>query len=353
VQVAAGDAHTCALRASGRVDCWGAGSRGQLGNGSMTASLSPVQILRYDGEAVAITSGGFHSCLRTSTPVDVWCWGAGGVGQVGDGDRVDRLSPVKVDSSMTASWDVLGVSAGTSHTCAARVTSSVVCWGDNGQGQLGLAGAMAVEAPALSVEGLAIASSVSAGWLHTCAIVGGAVHCWGNNTYWQLGQDVPDSHVPVAAGVPMSAESISAGQEFTCATFADGSAQCWGRATEGQIGDGGATGPRALPAPVALPEIALDLDAGGEHACAIARGTHTVYCWGNNREGQLGSATTGSASSTPIAAFENAANVSAGRTHTCAALRDGRVACWGGNDSGQLGDGTMESHSTPTFVPLP
>ena len=74
-QVSAADAHTCALLASGGVQCWGFNGSGQLGNGTTTSSSTPVPVYRIGSGATEVTAGYGHSCARLSSG-QVRCWGS-------------------------------------------------------------------------------------------------------------------------------------------------------------------------------------------------------------------------------------------------------------------------------------
>lgn len=130
-----GAQHTCALRDNGEVWCWGDGSQGQLGDGTTTNSNVPVQAL--GGVTVeSLSSNGVKSmgtCLVTTTG-GAKCWGDNATGQVGDGTTIDALAPVDV-SGLTSGVDQITTSV--SHSCATLTAGGVMCWGANLSGELG------------------------------------------------------------------------------------------------------------------------------------------------------------------------------------------------------------------------
>ena len=81
--------HTCALTTAGQVWCWGRGSSGQLGNDATIDSDHPVAVVDGDGsttpltEVLSLAAGGNHTCALTTTS-RVWCWGLGNFGQLGN-----------------------------------------------------------------------------------------------------------------------------------------------------------------------------------------------------------------------------------------------------------------------------
>ena len=91
--IATGGFFSCALLASGAVQCWGHGTNGELGDGSNSDSGIPVPVTGIS-TAVAITAGAYHACavLRNGF---VKCWGYNGDGALGNGTKVDANVPVR------------------------------------------------------------------------------------------------------------------------------------------------------------------------------------------------------------------------------------------------------------------
>ena len=199
--VAAGNTHTCALLSGGGVKCWGQGGNGQLGDGfpgdpGNQLRLTPVTVSGIN-DATAIATGGFHSCAIV-TDGKVRCWGDDGLGQLGDGTLGDfSLVPVEV-SGLTGAT---ALAAGEFFTCALRDDSTVWCWGANGFGQLG-DGTTADSPVPVQVAGLPDpddhpALALTAGNGHTCVLVddlGEPALCWGANTFGQLGHKTMDAN---------------------------------------------------------------------------------------------------------------------------------------------------------------
>jgi alpha-tubulin suppressor-like RCC1 family protein len=90
-----GTAHTCALRRSGQVVCWGRNANGQLGDGTTTSRWAPVSVVGLE-KATAIATGYDSTCALTQRG-GVLCWGSNEHGQLGDGTRRQRVRPVEVD----------------------------------------------------------------------------------------------------------------------------------------------------------------------------------------------------------------------------------------------------------------
>jgi alpha-tubulin suppressor-like RCC1 family protein len=126
--------HSCAVRASGQVVCWGLNVFGQLGDGTISDRTTPVNVSGLT-DAVDVAAGFEHSCARRASG-QVVCWGRNDSGQSGDGTTMGRRTPVNV----VGLTDGLRITAGDVHSCALRgtgPTGRVVCWGDRFLGQLG------------------------------------------------------------------------------------------------------------------------------------------------------------------------------------------------------------------------
>lgn len=198
-----------------RVKCWGANFSGALGEGTTTGSLVPVDVLGLvSGVSAISTTGPDNTCALTSGG-GVKCWGANGFGQLGDGTTTDSLTPVDV-SGLTNG--VIAIGAGDSHACALTSGGGVTCWGANEAGQLGYGKPTDFGFPeAIGVEGLSTGvTAIAAGGAHTCALTGGGVKCWGSNSYGELGNGTTTgSSVPVdvafASQAPPLTDAADAG----------------------------------------------------------------------------------------------------------------------------------------------
>lgn len=162
-------------------------------------------------------------------------------------------------------------------------------------------------------------------------------------------QSTSEAVEPVLGG-PFAA--VDAGGRHACAIRTDGSAVCWGVASDGQLGNGMVAA--WAPQQVILPGSVVDVFTGRAHACAIAGGaTRQLYCWGDNESRQLGFGSTGEpivATPTAVPGRAGTASGAAGSRHTCV-VSSSSVWCWGDNGSGQLGDGTTTSRATPAEIP--
>jgi alpha-tubulin suppressor-like RCC1 family protein len=350
--VTAGSQHTCAWRADGSVLCWGANTRGQLGDGSTTLRVAPTTV--QIGGVSMVGAGGEHTCAVRNGAV--WCWGRNDSGQLGDGTTVDRTTPVPAG----ALTDAVKVVGGSAHTCVLRGNGRVSCWGANVLGQSGQASFANVTTPT-ALPQISTATDIAAGDSHTCVTLAtGEVQCWGSNGSGQLGSNVAFfSSTPTTVEGITGAQRLGAGGSSTCAvTFSsvqgqpDGQLFCWGDNANRQIGSPSFVGGESW-SPVATPLVGIAaVDVGGSFGCATELPI-PLRCWGANGVGQLGIGSTGApvASPTLVAGLGGVSSLGAGGAHMCVVANNPpTVKCWGSNSAGQLGDGTTVDRSSPTQV---
>jgi alpha-tubulin suppressor-like RCC1 family protein len=351
VGIAGGGDHSCVLRSSGHVDCWGWNKYAQLGDGTNSNSGTPVEVQGVS-DAIQLAAGGDDSCVVLPTG-HIDCWGWNGFGQLGDGTEENGPEekgspPVEVEGVSDATQVAVG-----DHSCAVLSTGHIDCWGENYHGELG-DGKKERSLVPVEVRGISNAVQVTVGGEGSCAMLSDDhVDCWGEGEYGQLGDGTTaDSLVPVEVRGVSNAIQVSGGETYSCALLSSGHLDCWGADYYGQLGNG-AQANSSTPVEVRGISNATQVAAGEgvrEHACALLSSGH-VDCWGRNESGQFGNGTTGS-SSTPVEVqgIANANEVTSGRHDSCALLSSGHVDCWGGNEVGQLGNGTMGDSNVPVQV---
>ncbi|MEX2159137.1 MAG: dockerin type I domain-containing protein [Dehalococcoidia bacterium] len=277
------------------------------------------------GEIAAISAGSSHTCAVT-TPAGVKCWGANSRGQLGNGTTIGRSRPEDVcEGAATVAGTclplsgVVAISSGSSHTCALTVSGGVKCWGSNEAGQLGdngacgaicsapavvckpdavPAGALDSErrgngsgAPSPSCVPMSDAAMISAGGAHTCALsTSGRATCWGDNAGGQLGDGSEVSRSKPVDVLIDDVVAITAGAGHTCALGVSGNVSCWGQNILSQLGDGTTTNSSTPNDVAGLDSGIVSVAAGASHTCALTA-AGTITCWGWNGDGRLGDGT--------------------------------------------------------------
>jgi alpha-tubulin suppressor-like RCC1 family protein len=346
-EISLGGYHTCAIKMDSSLWCWGNNSHGQLGDGTNTDKNTPVQIM--PSGVVAVALGNSHTCAIKQDG-SLWCWGWNSFGQLGYGTNTDKSLPVQIISSGVSS-----VSLGGYHTCAIKIDGSLWCWGNNLQGQLG-DGTRTNKNTPVQIMSSGV-KAVSLGDFHTCAIKqDGSLWCWGDNEKGQLGDETYyGSHTAYPVRIISSGvSSVSLGWKHTCAVKTDGSLWCWGYNGYGQVGVPIVVWPWSInvTSPVQIISSGTSaVSAGSNHTCAV-KTDGSLWCWGDNRYGQLGNGTSGVFTSifTPVQIMSSGVKaVSLGGLHTCAIKQGGSLWCWGWNDYGQLGKGSSW-RTTPVYI---
>lgn len=288
LKVSYGGSHGCVINTLGETWCWGDGFYGQLGDGLDYHYGFPVQVVNFANPS--LVSAGSNTTCGVNTGGQAYCWGLGGYGQMGNGTNTnENYSPVAVTIGTVSKISV----GGASQVCAITTEGAAFCWGADTWGQLGNGTPLENRNLPVQVTGLVngTMADIAGGGRFTCGLTNsGGVKCWGYNGEGELGNNsTTNSPVPVdVSGLGSGVSAIAAGDYHTCALMTTGgSVKCWGYNGYGQIGDG-TYNDHWVPVPVVgLAAPAIAISAGGNHTCALLN-DGSIQCWGDNSEGQLG-----------------------------------------------------------------
>lgn len=371
--------------------CWGHNESGQLGNGRTTDSETPVRVQRLENGLggkvdTDVAVGDSNACVVSSG--EVYCWGYNGLGALGNGttSTAPNPTPRKVQQvngleGRTATQVVMN-----GKTTCVLASGDVFCWGAGSSGILGNGSSAQSSVPKrVSVIGATNGMPVTKIALtpvstNVCAIASGKAYCWGQGSTGQNGDNSTTNRltpVPVYTGGSLSGKTIvdialdggpapdssqPAGDParmergHVCVVTSDGQLHCWGANAFGQLGQGSPSN-----TPTLQPVRVLGLLNGKtvtrtatsySTSCAVANGE--VYCWGYNFQGQMGDNTTVN-KATPTKVYQEAegilgktiTDIVAGVNRTCV-IASGTSYCWGLNTDGQIGDGTFTNRKKPT-----
>ncbi len=311
-----------------------------------------------------ISNGNIHTCAILDN-ASTMCWGSDGDGRLGDGGEDNAVSKPTGFVINPEGESFKSIHAGHENTCGITDSGKLYCWGNNNNGKNGIGSTNTEKLPSTPVtfnQNTTI-EKLSMGLYHSCAIDSdNTVWCWGRAWNGNLGSGDgnADQYAPVQVELPGEndfATEIAAGERFTCALLGNGAISCWGHDGNNQLGDSAdTTGDQNTPQSyVSLPSgrIAVDIDAGQNHACAVLD-NGSIVCWGYNNYGKLGSSFSSLANSLPVyintTQNKSFTQVSTGYDHTCALLENGTGMCWGRNTHEQLGNDSTTNSFYPVYI---
>ncbi len=357
---------SCGIESAGSLFCWGSGNDGKLGYGDTDDIILPKQV-QSESKFTQVSAGVNHACAVT-TDKQIACWGDNSYGQLGNNQTKMASTPTPVAKMAGIQYNQ--VSLGQVHSCALGLdtntkTNRILCWGDNSLGQLGVGSSIAKSSvpKAISISSSHNFIQVASTFSDTCGITNNhQVYCWGDNQFGQLGLG-KTKHTAYYTPEKLSQtfSYISSGpSQHVCALDESGTAYCWGRNDFGQLGIGNSED-QNKPTKVVTKDNYLQfikIATGGGNTCAISK-AYDLYCWGDDRFGQLGNGESSESSvlypTYPID-IPNQKNptqwqdVSVGYYHVCATTIDGQNYCWGYNYDGEVGNNSREEEDIPTDI---
>ena len=332
----------------GTLFTWGQNGSAQLGNNTTTTRSTPVTT-SAGGANWKQVSGGTNFTAAIKTDGTLWTWGLNTSGRLGDNTIITRSTPVTTFAGGT-NWKQ--VSCGANHTAAIKTDGTLWIWGSNTSRQLGTNTTTTRSTPVTTFAGGTNWKQVSCGNDHTAAIkTDGTLWTWGGNGFGGLGDNtITNRLTPVttfAGGTNW--KQVDCGTNFTAAIKTDGTLWAWGVNAFGNLGTN--TAPISTITPVTTFAGGTNwkqVSCGADPTAAI-KTDGTLWTWGYNGFGQLGDNTTIDRS-IPVTTFAGGTNwkqVDCGNVYTAAIKTDGTLWTWGGNGFGQIGDNTTTNRSTP------
>ena len=396
--ISVGNSQSCAIGTDNKMKCWGDGDQGKTGHentedyGDETLEMGRYLYFTDVGTNLTfldVALGDTFSCALVNDS-SIRCWGendklGNSLGLSGSGSRGDGYLEMgsNVNTVNIGTWLANSIEAGGSHACAVvnnGTDDSLVCWGENSVGQLGLGSTDTVgddvgdlesgELPHVDLPNRGGITSVTLGKDHTCILwADGEIGCWGDNSAGQLGigntdtigdesNEMSTNLVLVDLPSDRTATAITAGNDFTCAILDDASIACWGEGSNGRLGTGTITdegdesdeiGDDLNIVNVGSGLGVISADAGDSHICAILT-NNQLKCWGKNDFGQLGygnglsigdddNEMGDSLDAVSLGTGITASSVKSGDSFTCALTNNDRVKCWGSGEDGRTGLG--------------
>eukprot|EP00315_Gephyrocapsa_oceanica_P006507 CAMPEP_0185341590 /NCGR_PEP_ID=MMETSP1363-20130426/98702_1 /TAXON_ID=38817 /ORGANISM="Gephyrocapsa oceanica, Strain RCC1303" /LENGTH=457 /DNA_ID=CAMNT_0027940817 /DNA_START=717 /DNA_END=2087 /DNA_ORIENTATION=- len=289
--VAAGNKHSLAISSSGQLFTWGRGADGQCGHGDQVRRCQPTLVRRLaDIPIAAAAAGGYHS-ICAAADGSVYTFGSGARGRIGHGDEADRHVPKLVEALRECS--VVAVSAGYKHSLALTDSGAVYSWGKGKHGRLGQGDTVNRLSP-MRVEAFRgeTVVCIAAGGHHSCAALrNGQVYSWGLDDNGQLVGGDDNGQLGGGGGGGETRREGGGSSQHEDSGQHSGQQPAPGGLAPLHFPPGG-VGPRQtryVPSPVkGLEGVRVRaLSAGSAHTLAISE-EGRLYAWGLCSAGRLG-----------------------------------------------------------------
>ena len=399
MQVSCGADFTLVVDNSGTVYSWGIGNYGNLGHGDTQDQVAPKSILSLKSEVVRMVAAGAKHSLAVSQSGDVWSFGHGDNGRLGNNVTRGSLVPERTQGKVTTE-NCIFAAAGESHSACINDKGNVYTWGAGTYGRLGSGGENDQLVP-MVVDTLAKVDTiiVACGAFHTCVLtVTGDLWAFGGGLYGKLGLGGQEnSMIPVKMPRPQNSmpfTQVACGSFHTMAVTENGFVYAWGFGGHGRLGQTNAVDMLTTPMAINLDassnkctgsstrkfqtlvtkqaatiqdgdqdekieELAtrvVDVGAGAKHSMYCTSQGH-VYSWGSNDCGQLGNRRNDLDPTTPEQIKVHIGglrivSVACGANHSLCVSFRGDVFSWGLGKSGQLGHGSSENMDTPNTIQM-
>lgn len=320
--VFASDLHSCAIKQSGAVYCWGYNQTGAVGNGrsgreytfSGQAKLynvtTPSKVLGLDGVKIVQIAATKGTTCALADSGDVYCWGSGANYELGDGEKDNMQTRIAHHIGSAMKVTVLQeaakeIQAGDRAFCAVTVSNRTTCWGT-----LSLPAERAY--PVVDLSSSQAPDSLAMADQHSCFIAeGNQLYCIGDNWYQQTGLSAVANVWTRVNGESFT--QISTTRKTTCGITPSKTVRCWGVCLHGLCG----------------PQFTAKLISPTQ--------AQNVFAYSTQR-------------SIEIEGISGAMEISVGARHACALLDNGQIKCWGNGFLGELGDGESQNSAEPVDV---
>jgi alpha-tubulin suppressor-like RCC1 family protein len=325
---------------------WGENRCGKLGDGTIIDKCSPIREICFAADWCQVSVGSLNSSV-IKTSGQLWTWGQGAFGRLGDGTETNTCSPVREFCSAT-NWCQVSTNF---HTAAIKTSGQIWAWGANTCGRIGDGTIVNKCSPVREICSATDWCQVSAGFDHVAAVkTSGELWVWGRGTCGALGDGTIPAKCSPVREICSATDwcQASAGKYYTAAIKTSGEFWTWGINNCGQLGDGSLTNRCSPVREFCSATDWCQVSAGCQHTAAV-KTTNQLWAWGAGGLGRLGDGTKTSRCS-PVREICSATDwcqVSAKVNHVAAIKTSGELWSWGRGADGRLGDGTVTTRCSP------
>lgn len=355
-QLVLGQRTSCVVRANGRLYCWGSVFSP---SGGAAGTAAPQRVRLTWGAPITNVSLSTESICTLHDDGVVRCWGSNRNGQAGGTPG----TPQTERTLITAGATMLGGSA--LHHCAV-ISGALSCWGQRGDRRIA-GGNCCTDAPTpqnwnLVRESLPIGQMSFSHRSHAFINAATELYVWGPNGYGLLGTNSTAEIMQPTLNPSFTATKVAMGVVHACILNASNEVRCAGldqtRAVSPTVESRGSFNAfvLSLPSERFRDVVVGDSSAGATNAftCALAANERTVRCWGDNTFGTLATATPTVNGATN--AYESVPTIrllAAGERHVCVADELDRVFCWGDNTSMQTAGRAVAGRDGGPVIDVP
>ena len=297
-----------------------------------------------------IVSNGYTTFYKNADGTYIG-WGLNSSGEVAIGNNENQLKPISVPG-LSDIKEIICVD-GTYSFFALKTDGTVLAWGDNRYGQLGI-GSYTDQSLPVGIPGLTeISKVVTDGYTAYAITTAGDVYAWGKNNYGQVG----NNRYSTSEKNPVLLPELSNIHDIVCsggvayAIDSDGKVFAWGRANSGQIGNNSWISAQLRPVEVIGLTGVDQIVTNGDTTFALCYDGQMVYGWGANNYGQVGcSSSINKRTPVLLSGISDVKELIIEFKTTYAIRSDGKLFAWGHNSYGQLADGSTSTKSYPQLI---
>lgn len=353
-----GGHHTVVLTRKGTVWAWGNNAAGQLGDGSTTSRETPIQVKGENGVGLLTNIkdifAGYRHTIAIDYNNDLWAWGDNSFGQLGDGTTNNCSTPYPLQKSINKNYfqNVKYMSLGFYHSFAIKNDGTILGWGENDYGQLGIGTTSPKENPKELTPTIVIKSDgqplknpkqLHTGGYHSLFIdENGVLWVWGSNIYKQLGlRGAPNQNKAYQIPALINIKEVSAGFRQSIIVNTSNKIYVFGTNNYGQLGTGDLID-KDIPTEIKInntSNLVQHVYAAGWQSYIVLQNGE-VYASGYNAYGQLGDGTkVNKTVFSPVSLLNQVDSLYTGYSHVFAKQKDGTFYRWGENKHFQMGNG--------------